>query len=260
MHIHIITDLEGISGVTDISQMDFDSEGYEYARKRLMIDTNAAIRGAFNGGADTVTVTDGHARGQNFINEMLDTRAKNINLIELYKQSIHKQVDALMFVGTHAMPGTMNAFLDHVQSSISWYDYYINDVKCGELVQAGAFFGAYGAPVIFASGDEAACAEAKYFFGEIQTASVKKALCRNKAEAYDLDFSEEQIEKNACKAISLVGKIKPYIVSEPLEIRVDFTRTDYCDNASERPGVERVNSRRVIKRIPKITDYLSILL
>ncbi len=61
-------------------------------------------------------------------------------------------------------------------------------------------------------------------------------------------------------AISLVGKIKPYIVSEPLEIRVDFTRTDYCDNASERPGVERVNSRRVIKRIPKITDYLSILL
>ncbi len=260
MHIHIITDLEGISGVTDIEQMEFFSDGYEYARIRLMLDTNAAIRGAFKGGADTVTVTDGHARGQNFVDEMLDTRALKINLIDLYNQGIHKQVDALMFVGTHAMPGTMNAFLDHVQSSISWYDYYINGVKCGELVQGGVFFGAYGAPVVFASGDEAACAEAKLFFGNIQVAPVKKALCRNKAESYDLDLCERLIEENASKAISLVGTIKPYIVSEPLEIRVDFTRTDYCDNASERPGVERVNARTVIKKTPKITDYLSILL
>jgi D-amino peptidase len=260
MHIHIITDLEGISGVTDIEQMEFFSEGYEYARKRLMMDTNAAIRGAFKGGADTVTVTDGHARGQNFIDQMLEPRALKINLIDLYKQGMHKQVDALMFVGTHAMAGTMNAFLDHVQSSVSWYNYYINGIKCGELVQGGAFFGAYGAPVIFASGDEAACQEAKHFFKDIEVAAVKKAICRNKAESYDLDLCEKIIEENASKAISLIGKIKPFIVSEPLEIKVDFTRTDYCDNASERPGIERVNARTVIKKVPKITDYLSILI
>ncbi|HOD93617.1 MAG TPA: M55 family metallopeptidase [Clostridia bacterium] len=260
MHIHIITDLEGISGVTDINQMEFNTEGYEYARKRLMIDTNAAVKGAFNGGADTVTVTDGHAKGKNFIEGMLDKRAVNINLIDLYNQDMHKKVNALMFVGTHAMSGTMNAFLDHVQSSVSWYNYYINSVRCGELVQGGAFFGAYGVPVIFASGDEAACAEARYFFGNIQTTAVKKALCRNKAESYDLDTCEKEIEQNTEKAISLIGKIKPYIVTEPIEIQVDFTRTDYCDNASERPGAERIGSRTVIKKIPKITDYLSILL
>lgn len=260
MHIHIITDLEGISGVTDISQIDYDTDGYEYARIRLMADVNAAVRGAFNGGADTVTVTDGHGRGKNFIDGALDKRAVNINLIELYKQGIHKQVDAVMFVGTHAMPGTTGAFLDHVQSSVSWYNYYLNGIRCGELVQGGAFFGSYGAPVIFASGDEAACSEAKHFFGDIQVAAVKKGIGRNKAEAYDFDLCEKIIESNAAAAISLADKIKPYTVSKPVEIIVDFTRTDYCDRAAERPGVERVDARRVIKRIPEITDYLSVLL
>ncbi|HXK73010.1 MAG TPA: M55 family metallopeptidase [Clostridia bacterium] len=260
MHIHIITDLEGISGVTTIEQMEFDSFGYEYARKRLMIDTNAAIRGAFNNGADVVTVTDGHARGKNFIDELLDSRAKKINLIDLYSQGLHKEVDAVMFVGTHAMPGTMNAFLDHVQSSTAWYNYYINNIKCGELVQGGAFLGFYGAPVIFASADEAACEEAKYFFGNIQTAPVKKALTRNKAVSYDLDYCEKMIEDRASKAMNLIGSIKPYKINGPVEIKVEFTRTDYCDNASERPNVERIDARTVIKKIPQITDYMSILL
>ena len=53
--VYIITDLEGISGVYDISQiMDKDSQGHLDACERLVIDTNAAIRGAFDGGADAL--------------------------------------------------------------------------------------------------------------------------------------------------------------------------------------------------------------
>ena len=260
MHIHIITDLEGISGVSSIEHMEPASAKYEYARLRLMIDVNAAIRGAFSNGATRVTVTDGHATGKNFIDGLLDSRAENVNLIELYKQNLHLSVDAVMFVGSHAMAGTLNAFLDHVQSSVRWYNYYINNMRCGELVQGGAFFGAYGAPVIMVSADEAGCLEAKHFFGNIATAPVKKALCRNEAELYDLDLCEKLIEQKAAESMDLVHKIKPYTVTEPLEIKVEFTRTDYCDDVSKRVGVERIDARTVIKKVPNITDYLSILL
>ena len=56
MRIYIITDLEGISGVDSIDMMDENSEGYKLACERLMSDTNAAIEGAFAGGADKVYV------------------------------------------------------------------------------------------------------------------------------------------------------------------------------------------------------------
>ena len=57
-----------------------------------------------------------------------------------------------------------------------------------------------------------------------------------------------------------MDKIKPYKVEGPLEIKGEFTRTDYCDAVSERDGIERIDARTVIKKIPSITDYLSILL
>ena len=60
MKILISADMEGVTGVTTWDQV---TPGHpEYARfRRLMTgDVNAAIRGAFAGGADDVTVTDGH--------------------------------------------------------------------------------------------------------------------------------------------------------------------------------------------------------
>ena len=65
--IYIITDLEGVSGLYDISQIfDVGTPHFQAGLERLVVDTNAAIRGAFDGGADEVIVTDGHGSGKNF--------------------------------------------------------------------------------------------------------------------------------------------------------------------------------------------------
>ncbi len=50
--VFIITDLEGISGISRADQIVSDSPDYPYALQRLMADTNAAVAGAFDGGAD----------------------------------------------------------------------------------------------------------------------------------------------------------------------------------------------------------------
>jgi D-amino peptidase len=59
--IYIHTDLEGISGI-DKAEMVMHAARAEhrYSIERLMADVNAAIDGAFLGGADHVTVLDSH--------------------------------------------------------------------------------------------------------------------------------------------------------------------------------------------------------
>ena len=53
MTVLIMTDIEGICGVDLWEQVH---TGAEFARERLMADTNAAIEGAFLAGADKVYV------------------------------------------------------------------------------------------------------------------------------------------------------------------------------------------------------------
>ena len=119
MKIFIMTDLEGISGISRKEQVD-NSE--RYALERLMADVNAAVRGAFDGGADEVYVEDGHGGGRNFIKELLDPRAVQIGNAGTGVKTM-TEVDAMFLIGAHAMSGTLNAFLDHTQSSMTWHDY-----------------------------------------------------------------------------------------------------------------------------------------
>jgi len=75
MKIYISVDMEGISG---INCPDYVSKGsYLYpAGQRLMTeDVNAAVRGAFDAGADEVIVADMHGASGNILVENLDPRA-----------------------------------------------------------------------------------------------------------------------------------------------------------------------------------------
>ena len=193
--VYFITDLEGISGISRADQVVKDSPDYPFALERLMADTNAAVAGAFDGGADEVLVEDGHGGGGNFLPGRLDPRAKqNIGKTD------YTTIDAIMHVGAHAMAGTLNAFLDHTQSSVRWFDYQINGRSMGEMGQEGVLAGVYNIPTVFVSGDEAACLEARQFFGDIPTAPVKYALGRNTAVCLDGDEALELIRRRAAES------------------------------------------------------------
>lgn len=259
MNILIMTDIEGITNVdTFESLQDKSSAEYHRACEELMLDTNAAIAGYYDAGVDQVYVYDGHSKGTNFIKEMLDPRA-----IQLYSHNWHEYVSggkihAFAEVGLHAMAGTQNAFLEHTQSSIKWFDYRINGVSCGELIQGAAYVGAYGIPMIFVSGDVAACNEAKSFIPGIATAVVKTAHGRNKATSLETDKARKLIYEKAKDSLQLTKTIKPYKIDLPAEIAVTFQRTDYCEEYADK--YERIDSRTVRKTIDKITDFFSLVL
>ncbi len=257
----IMTDLEGISGVDTMEMVsEKDTPGHQFALERLMADLNAAVEGALEGGAIDVYVVDGHGGGKNFIKEMLHPKAVQVDSAGWNELIRSGQINAYMEVGAHAMPGTFNGFLDHVQNSKAWYNYIVNGRKSGEIAQGAIFAGAFDVPFVMVTGDQAACTEARAFLGDISCAAVKRGVGRNKAVSMDLNDALKEIRKAAYEGMKCIDSVKPYKPLMPLEIILELYRTDMCDSMMERcNGVERIDARSIRKNVTKVENYRDIL-
>ncbi|HLN05991.1 MAG TPA: M55 family metallopeptidase [Acidimicrobiales bacterium] len=60
MRIFLSSDMEGTSGIVDWLQCRGPGPEYETSRRLLLDEVNAAIDGAFDGGATEVLVNDSH--------------------------------------------------------------------------------------------------------------------------------------------------------------------------------------------------------
>ena len=251
--IYIHTDMEGISGI-DRAEIVENSE--RYGIERLMADVNAAVDGAFLGGATHVTVLDSHGGGGNFDLSLLDKRAEHdTKPNKKWWGIVDAGYYATFFIGAHAMAGTLNGFLDHTQNSTSIYNYIINGRKMGELAQWAMVCAHYDVPLIMMSGDTAAVAEAAQFFPGIETAAVKTGISRRRAKLIPVDTAEELIRQAAKRAVERADRIPPFKPLLPMEIKIDFTRADYCDYAAANPAFERLDARTARKISHSYQDY-----
>ena len=195
MKILIAVDMEGVSGVVHWDHVDPQHKEYPRFRKLMTDDVNAAIRGAFEGGADEVIVSDGHAYGRNILIEELDPRAR-LNTGSpsplAMVQGSDRQIDAAMFVGYHARVGSQNAILDHTWSSSCIAGVWLNGRPIGEIGFNAAVCGYFGAPVILISGDQTACAEAADLLGPIEQVVVKRATGRMAAECLPPELAQQK--------------------------------------------------------------------
>ncbi len=258
MKVYIHTDLEGVSGIDNPEMIRTESERFEESRERLTEDVNAAVAGAFEAGTKHVTVLDSHGSGvENIIWEKVDKRAeRDTKPTGKWWGILDETYNATFFVGAHAMAGTQNAFLDHTQSSLAVYDWYYNGRRCGELAQWALVAGHFGVPLVMVSGDEAAVAEAYAFFDPVETAPVKRGRGRSEAVLVDPDEAHGRIREAAGRAVALSKKARPFTLTLPLEVILDFTRSDYCDRHAGSKGVERIGARRVRKIAPTALDIL----
>ena len=257
--VMVLTDLEGISGVSTIDAIPFDSPLYKDACEKLVGDTNAAIEALFEEGAETVYVLDGHGAGQNFVKGALDKRATQITISDM--SWAIKEVSSLVLIGMHAMAGTMTAFLDHTQNSAKIHRYFYNGKRIGEMSQAGFFAGYFGVPVVAVSGDVAACREAQKLFPGIPTAAVKTAIRRNAADCIPLSETRALIKDAVKKGFALRQSFSPMEAKLPLTVEIEFNRCDYADDALENnPSLERIDEYVVRSVKTKVEGYLDVLI
>lgn len=262
MKILIAADMEGISGVTHWNQVDPGHPEYARFRRLMTQDVNAAVRGAFEGGADEVVVTDGHNNNRNILLEELDPQAhlnsgspQPLSMVQGVDQGVH----GVMFVGYHARMGAQNAILDHTWSDERVGNLWINGRLFGELGLNAAVCGHFGVPVIMASGDQTLCAEALEFIGPVETAVVKKAVGRFAAECLPIPVSQQRIQEAAARSVARLTAgtaPAPFGVTAPITLQIDFVQSEMADRAMLLPGSERLEDRRVAYTAPDmVTIY-----
>jgi D-amino peptidase len=251
MKILIAADMEGISGVVHWDHVDSKHGEYARFRKLMTGDVNAAVRGAYEGGATEVVVADGHGSGRNILVEELDPRARlnsgspsPLGMV----QGADSGVAAAMFVGYHARAGCQNAILDHTWSSTCVANAWLNGQVVGEIGWNAAVCGDLDVPVILISGDQNACAEAVDLLGPIETAVVKQARGRMAAECLPPEMAQQRINEAAAQAVRRLEEghgPEPLRLQRPITVTVELVTSDMADRAQVYPGAERLEGRRV---------------
>lgn len=209
--VYISVDMEGISGVNGDNQTSAAGAEYGRARKLMAEDANAAIRGAFEGGATEVVVNDSHGSQRNILPEDLDPRVRLIShSFKRYgmMEGLDSTFDAVIFVGYHAKAGSPRGVFAHTGSGVL-RDLQINGLSVGEGGMNAFLARWYGVPVILVTGDDVAVEEQKATVPTVRGVVVKRAINSRAVELRPLADARRDIQDAAKAAVAAARKAPP---------------------------------------------------
>lgn len=256
MRVHIISDMEGVSGIVKPEQTNGGEPMFEEGRRLYTEEINAAIRGAKAAGAKEIVVMDCHGAGKGWtfnslIPDQLDPDCEYVVQQEWtqYTDFLEEGCDAALFVGMHAMAGTPDGVLNHTVSGQAWQTLYFNGTAVGETGINAALCGHWGCPVVLVTGDEAVCREARGLLGDgLTTVAVKRGIGVFSARQIPPLRAREMIEKGAKRSLEDLSAVAPYDPGRPCEIRVEYKQTRAVDKLRHVQGVEVVGPREIVVR------------
>jgi D-amino peptidase len=251
MRVHVISDIEGVSGVVKSEQGDGGEPLFEEARRLYTEEINAAIRGAFAGGATEVVVMDCHGAGKGWtfnslLPELLDPRCEWVvqNEWTEYTGFLEEGCDAALFVGMHARAGVADGVINHTISGSEIYELRFNGTPVGETGINAALCGMFDCPVLLVTGDDAVCREARELLGDgLTTVAVKQGLGRFSARNIAPQRAREMIENGAKRALADVRAVAPYDPGRPCTIEVQLMGSNHTEPYRHRHGVEILDGR-----------------
>lgn len=255
MRAFIITDLEGIAGVQQWAQTREPGPLNEQAIRLLTAEVNAAVDGILDSEPQAdVIVWDGHGSGGIDV-ERLHAHARFIPRGPISPPYFMDEgVDALFFVGQHAMAGTSDAPLSHTYSSRTIEYYKLNGVPMGEFGCRAALAGSLGIPTVFISGDDKAVTEARTLVPGIYGAVVKLGRGIETAIHLSPQRARQLIRETAAKAAANAGRIPPFVLRAPYEQEIRLLRNTSVEAYRGRSGIEQIDDRTFVLRSDSILD------
>ena len=236
MKIYMMTDLEGVAGVTDFENRTIDTHDNHETRMRmrrlLTGEVNAAVDGLFAGGATQVIVNDGHGAGYTIDFERLDSRAQIIHGHErpVWLPLLDETCDATILIGAHAKASSPPGTAYHTMSK-SVKNWSINGVSFGEMGLQALIAGHFGVPMIFVSGDWHACKEISELIPGVVTGAVKRGLSRRSAVSWPSEKAQELIRAGVQRALAKRAQIQPLRFDSAL-----IFRDERYDEVWTKPG------------------------
>jgi D-amino peptidase len=253
VRVFIVSDMEGVAGITKWEQVSGGESLYEEGRRLYTEEINAAVRGARAGGADEIVVMDCHGAGKGWtfnslVPDMLEAGCEFVVQAEWteYTGVLEDGCDAALFVAMHAMAGTPDGVLSHTVSGTEWRNLRFNGTLVGETGINAALCGHWDCPVVMVTGDDAVCREARALLGDgLATVPVKRGIGRHSARHLAPGRARELIEATATRALGERAGMSPYDPGRPCTIEVELALPDHAEAFRSREGVEVVEPRGV---------------
>ncbi|MFT3963443.1 M55 family metallopeptidase [Propionivibrio sp.] len=243
MRILISTDIEGVAGVVHPEQTRAGNAEYERARRWMTREANAAICGAFDGGATEVRVNDSHGTYRNLLADELDPRARLVNGKPRtlgMMGGLEADCAGVMLVGFHAR-AQARGVLAHTINSSAFARVWLNGQEFGEAGLYGALAGEMGVPVVFASGDDVFAEETRPLFPHCVFAVTKQAAGRHSAVSLSPQATCEAIRAGARQAMAVLGAAAPLRLELPVCARLQAQTPAHADLFCQWPALERVD-------------------
>ncbi len=242
MRVYISADMEGTAGVTGVLQTRPAEKQYDAARRLMVAEVNAAIEGAFAGGAAYVLVNDSHDGMRNLLLDELDPRAelvsgapKPLSMVE----GIEPGFDVMFCAGYHGMAGGAGT-LAHTYNGLV-HTSRLCGRPVGELGLNAAYAGSMGVPVGLVTGDDVLRAETAEILPWARFAQVKWALSRQAARNLPHEKAKDEIRRAAEAAVRGAAQMQVYQPAGRPEVEVTFLDAGQAGLAALCPGSERVS-------------------
>ena len=237
MKIYISVDMEGISGINSHEYVLRTEKLYPTGQRLMTADVNAAVRGAFDGGADEVIVADMHGASGNLLVEELDPRAKLLAGTPHQPRFpfLDEQVNGMFLLGYHAMAGTLHANLEHTMTSKAWHKFCVNGKPYGELGIDAEIASEAGVPVVMVSGDDKLCEEAAAWLPGVETAMVKQGLGRQSALCLSPLMGNQKVYEHARRAVERLCTGEAFwlpTVNSPARVAITYKMMPDADAAN----------------------------
>ena len=223
MKVYVQTDIEGIAGFCfreNRANTGVEGVQHRYRMYKLLTDeVNAAVRAAFDEGAEEVIVNDNHGSGYNILFEELDERCRIVHgrngSCGIWLPLLDASFDCMVQIGMHAMGATKNAIIPHSRWEVNDGAFFLS-----EGTMAAAIAGDMGVPSVMMAGDDKICAEFREKIPGIVQVQTKQALSCYQACSLIPKRSCQLIYEAARRGIARRGEIKPFVVQGPVRLRL----------------------------------------
>src|SRR5215472_8924177 len=265
LKIYISVDMVGIDDVVTADQLGPAGFEYERFRRFMTNETLAAVNAAKAAGATEIVVSDSHGNGESLL---IDQFPKDVRIVRAWPRhggmmgGLDASFDAAMFIGYHASTTNPRGVRAHTFSSAHLARVGLNGNAVTEGEFNAAYAGAFGVPVIFASGDDAATEELRSRLGRIEIVETKKSLGFHSAETLTPDAACEKIAAGVRAALGRLQDFKPYVVKTPVTLELTLKNYTPAEILSYLRGVTRVDShtiRFVGKDMQEVDDFVEFV-
>jgi D-amino peptidase len=231
MRVYISIDMEGVSGL--VRWADVTTRGIDYPRGRsfLTADVNAAVAGAFEGGADEVVVEENHGV-EDLCNVLMDEVDPRCRVIRgagrggaTTMAGLTPDTGVILLVGHHARAGSRPGIMAHTVDYTNFRLVSLNGRPVGEPDLFAIRGGELGVPIGMVSGDQVVAEQVRAIAPAAETVVVKEALSNQAADCIPPARAVGLIQEGARRAVERAGwgEFTPWTGdAAPYEIEVEL--------------------------------------